>query len=963
MLPKTDSFQDRTAYALLEQTVAKAGTAVLVGMGGVGKTQLAARYARHALKDGKVDLLLWVTATSRPAIIDALAEAAAAVLGVDTVDGEQAAGKFLAWLEPKHAPEGAAADSPRWLIILDDLADPADVRGMWPSTSPIGQTVATTRRRDAVLTGPSRRPVAVGIFTADEAVDYLTTTLESHARCERADQLAGLSADLGYLPLALSQAVAYIVDAGLSCADYRTLLADRARTLTDLLPEPGALPDGQSLTVAAAWSLSIERADRLRPRGLARATLQLAAMLDPNGIPAPLFTSRPTLAYLTSHQAAGSTGFSRQNPAKVTEDDAVGALRALHRLSLIDHNADTPHQAVRVHNLIQRAVREPLPKSLLEELALTAADALTASWPDIERDTTLAQALRANTNSLTQHAELFLWRTNPPPPNAHSVLFRAVTSLGDAGQASAARIEAQKLVHTATRRFGPAHHQTLTAREQLAHWRGEAGDAAGAAEAFEQLVPDRNRVQGPDHPDILAARAQLARWRGEAGDPSLAETAYTDLLAARKRVLGADHPDTLTARHELARWRGEAGDAAGAAEAFESLVADRERVQGADHPDTLAARAGQADWQGEAGDAAGAAEAFEQLLPDRERIQGPDHPATLTARHELARWRGEAGDAASAAEAFEQLLPDRERVQGADHPDTLAARASLAYWRGEAGDTAGAVSAYEQLVPDRERVLGPDHPDTLMDRMYLAHWQGRIGDTTSAVAALADLVQDYLRVLGPNHSGTLAARVQLARFRGESGDARGAAEAFEQLVPDRERVLGPDHPRTLTTRHELARWRGEAGDAAGAVTAYTDLLAAQTRVHGPDHSETLNARHELARWQGEAGDAAGALAGFESIVADRERIQGLDHPHVLAARAQLVHWQGRVGDAVRTAQTYEQLVHDMQRVLGADHLDTLNTRGNLAYWRGSGRFLSKNPRPLAPDDPHCASERCMGPCS
>ncbi|MGW9594353.1 NB-ARC domain-containing protein [Streptomyces chartreusis] len=512
VLPNTDSFRHRTAFTLLEQTVAKTGTAVLVGMGGVGKTQLAACYARRAWDDDRVDLLLWVTATTRPAIINAFAQAAAEILGVDTVDREQAAGQFLAWLEPKHGPGRTAASSPRWLIILDDLADPADVRGLWPPTSSSGQTVVTTRRRDAVLTSPSRRPVPVGLFTPDEAVDYLTTTLDTHARSERADHLAGLAADLGCLPLALSQAVAYLVDANLSCADYRTLLADRARRLTDLLPEPSALPDGQSVTVAAAWALSIERADRLRPRGLARATLQPAALLDPNGIPAPLFTSRPTLTYLSSQHRAGRTGFAHRNPAKVTEDDAVGALRVLHRLSLIDHSVDTPHQAVRVHNLIQRAVREPLPESSLQALALVAADALTASWPDIERDTALAQALRANTGSLTQHAEPFLWRTSPPPPSAHPVLFRVVTSLGEAGQASAARVQSQKLVHTATRRFGPAHPQTLTARDQLARWQGVAGDSAGAATAYEQLVPDRERVQGPDHPDILGARAQLARW-------------------------------------------------------------------------------------------------------------------------------------------------------------------------------------------------------------------------------------------------------------------------------------------------------------------------------------------------------------------------------------------------------------------------------------------------------------------
>ncbi|MGW9115120.1 serine/threonine-protein kinase [Streptomyces sp. NPDC055663] len=60
---------------------------------------------------------------------------------------------------------------------------------------------------------------------------------------------------------------------------------------------------------------------------------------------------------------------------------------------------------------------------------------------------------------------------------------------------------------------GPA--DTLTARHNLAHWRGVAGDAAGAASAFAELLEARSRVLGPDHADTLTARHNLAHWRGE----------------------------------------------------------------------------------------------------------------------------------------------------------------------------------------------------------------------------------------------------------------------------------------------------------------------------------------------------------------------------------------------------------------------------------------------------------------
>ncbi|RKN40938.1 tetratricopeptide repeat protein [Streptomyces hoynatensis] len=759
--PRAGAFQRRVQAGWLGEAVAEGGTVVLCqvlsGMGGVGKTQLAAEYARMAWERGResggVDVLVWISAGSREAIVAAYAQAGADLCGADSGDADQAARAFLAWLQPKPGARPC-----RWLVVLDDVTDPAHLRGLWPPASPLGRVLVTTRRRDAALTGRGR-VVSVGVFTEAEAVAYLTQALSAFGRSEPDGQLAALARDLGFLPLALAQAAAYLSDTLLSCAGYRALLAGRKGRLADLVPEDGALPDDQRATVAATWALSIEHADTLRPAGLARPMLHLTALLDPNGIPATVLTSQPALTYLTENRTPTSTGTSHL-PDRVTAEDATLALRALHRLSLIDHAPATPHIAVRVHQLIQRATRDTLTPTRHDHLARTAADALTDAWPGIERDTGLAGALRANAAALTHAAEDALYR-----PDAHPVLFRTGRSLGEAGQVTAALTHFHRMAQAIYHHLGPDHPHTLITRSNLARWRGEAGDVAGAAAALEELLADMVRVLGPDHPDTLTTRHNIASWRGEAGDAAGAAAALEELLADVVRVLGSDHPDTLTTRSNLAYWRGEAGDVAGAAVAFEELLADVVRVLGSDHPDTLTTRHNLAGWRGEAGDVAGAAVAFEELLADVVRVLGSDHPDTLTTRNNLAHWRGRAGDAAGAVAALEELLADSVRVLGPDHPDTLTTRHNIAYWRGEAGDVAGAAAAFEELLADRVRVLGPDHPHTLTTRHNIAYW------------------------------------------RGEAGDAAGAAAAFGKLLADVVRVLGPDHPHTLTTRSNLARWR------------------------------------------------------------------------------------------------------------------------------------------------------------
>ncbi|WP_432215807.1 FxSxx-COOH system tetratricopeptide repeat protein [Streptomyces hygroscopicus] len=724
VLPRqADCFQDRAGAEQLERAVTRGSTAVpcqvLVGMGGVGKTQLAAHHARQVWANGGVDLLVWISATTREAVVSAYAQAAAEVLGADLADAERAASAFLAWLEPKPGSTQQC-----WLIVLDDVADPADVRGLWPPAGPHGRTLVTTRRRDAALTGDHRRLVPVGLFSPDEAIAYLTTALACHGRQVPPDEVAALAADLGHLPLALSQAVAYLIDANLDCAAYRAQLADRVYTLTALLPDPSGLPDDQATTTAAAWSLSIDRADQIPPRGLARFMLQLVAMLDPHGIPASVLTGPPVLAYLDEFRIGDS--LERTPTQQVTEQDAARALCALHRLNLIEHSPHVPHRAVQVHQLIQRAARDAMTDTDRDVAVVVSATALIAAWPETERDATLAQALRANAEALTRYDEGPLYRLgdfDDELDGVHPLLFRAGESLGKAGQVDAAMKHLQHVRDTACAHLGRDHPDTLHAAHDLAHWLGESGDFAGAAAAYKRLLKQETRALGRKHTTILDTGVSLAYWRMKSGDAVSAASTYKRVLKQMIQVRGPDHPHVLNLRHNLAWCRGEAGDAVGAAAALAELLEQEMQVLGSGDPLTLNTLGALAHWRGEVGDHGGAVAALESVVDQKLRVLGPEHPDTLSARHSLGRWRAIAGDIAGATADLEDLLVDRLHVLGPDHPHTFATRSNLANLRGRAGDPAGAVEATAELLGQMLRVWGTDHPHTIRTRNSLAYWR------------------------------------------------------------------------------------------------------------------------------------------------------------------------------------------------------------------------------------------------
>ncbi|MEU5342614.1 FxSxx-COOH system tetratricopeptide repeat protein [Streptomyces sp. NPDC020766] len=684
---------------------------VLEGMGGVGKTQLAAAFAREAWVAGQLDLLLWINAGDRIGIESAYTEAAVQLSGSNTKDPRSAAQSFLAWLQSI-----AQQHLWRWLIVLDDVVNPDDVHQLWPPASPHGCTVITTRRRDAALSGDSRHHIQVGMFDEKEAVSYLAKSLEKHRRSEPPGELAALAQSLGRLPLALSQAAAYMVDSGSKAVEYRNRLVGKEHSLADVAPD--SLPDDQEFAVATTWALSVQKANELRPKRLAEPMLHLTSVLDANGIPAAVLTSPPALAYLAQQSRdRGKHRPQRQQPV-CDAVNAKGALRALHRLSLIDHTSEDPYTSVRVHQILQRAVRDALQPARTDQLVRAAADALTAAWPQIERDTVLAQALRANASSLISYAGDALCRNR-----AHPVLFRIGRSLGKSGQVSAACDYFESLIKALLEQFPTRHRDVLAARGCHARWLGEAGSPRSAAELTADLLVDLRHVLGSDDEETLAARSRLARWRGEAGNPQDAAAATTALVEDLKRIHGWNHPRTLAARSNLTYWKGRTGDYAAAVIEAEDLVNSMTQALEPDHPYLFAARSHLAHLRGMAEAPHAALAALTALLADRKRVLGDHHPDTLATRQELAHWQGKVGALPQTVSELTQLLMDQERICGPNSPPSLATRNNLACWRHTAGDHYTAMRMMEQLVDDMLRALGSDHPYTRIAQSNMQNWR------------------------------------------------------------------------------------------------------------------------------------------------------------------------------------------------------------------------------------------------
>ncbi|KDN23233.1 FxSxx-COOH system tetratricopeptide repeat protein [Amycolatopsis rifamycinica] len=687
----------------------KTALVALPGARGAGKSQLAAGYARSCLDQG-YDLVAWINAESGPVPELAALAAHLGLPGVAEMPPEQAAAAVCRWL----AREGRA----RRLLVFDNVDDPDVLHGYVPSAGSTKVLITTNRREFMTMAGIA--VVEVGMFTPAEGTEFLAraTGLDS------AGDGARLGEQLGWLPLGLAQAAAFISRTGISYAEYARLLQRQDLDET-LRQQAGADHPG----VLKATQLSLAGLDEADSSGDAARLLRVLSLLSPDGVSRDLLVqAEPQLGLHSGVWPAVSTlaAASLVTLGGIAQAAAYGEDRrvvAVHRLTalVVRHEASRPpgdDQAAAV------------------DTAARLLDALTDRFPRAQ-----VALRRDELDELAAHLDAVLSHTDEPSP------------------------------------------LLLVQADWIAGLLEEAGDLTRALPLFEQTLAGRERVLGAEHPDTLTSRNNLAGAYMSAGRLDEAIALHEQNLADYERVSEAEHPDTLTSRNNLAAAYKSAGRLDEAIALHQRTLAVSERVLGAEHPDTLTSRNNLADTYWSAGRLDEAIALHEQNLADYKRVLGTEHPDTLISRNNLAGAYMSAGRLDEAIALLKQNLADRERVLGAEHPDTLASRNNLAGAYESAGRLDEAIALLKQNLADYKRVLGTEHPDTLISRNNLADTYKSAGRLDEAIALHEQNLADYKRVLGTEHPDTLTSRNNLAAAYKSAGRLDEAIALHEQNLP------------------------------------------------------------------------------------------------------------------------------------------------------------------------------------
>lgn len=273
----------------LREAFGSSAKQIIHGLGGVGKSQIAAEFCyRNAASYGVV---WWLRAEEESSLIAGFASLAKALKLPESEAQEQeiVIQAVRQWLD-RHGD---------WLLIFDNARNAESLRGYLPQGAS-GHALMTSRNTDWRHVGT---PHEIVKWLRPDSVAFL------QKRTGKDDPAAadGIADELGDLPLALEQAGAYICQKQKSLAEY---LADFQQFRTELWKrekKPSDYPD----TVATTWLMAFEAIEDVP---LAKELLLFCSVVAPDNIPKSLVKSAFEYAAGQDSEPADISNFALDDP-------------------------------------------------------------------------------------------------------------------------------------------------------------------------------------------------------------------------------------------------------------------------------------------------------------------------------------------------------------------------------------------------------------------------------------------------------------------------------------------------------------------------------------------------------------------------------------------------------------------------------------------------------------------------
>lgn len=796
----------------------------LYGMRGVGKSQLASALAQSCELSGW-SLVVWINAATRLQVIDELASLAS-TLRVAQVDATPAsnAQAAVSWID--------CNPNPFHLLVYDNVENVDDIGGLVPRAGSAKVVITTTR-----AAGDADSGIHVDAFSPHDAAHYLM----ARTRLNDLEAARLLGQDLGYLPLALTQAATAIALGKYTFAGFRDVLG--AATLATHLdreagdPYPHAVHIALNLAVEAALSRIGQRDPVSLP--VAQGVLGAMSMLAAVGVPRSWLygigddegRARRVVGQLVNYSILhesedGSMVSLHRLQARVirewSDDEQIldyckAAVLLLRQVDPLEQDDLASKQAATVQFVSQLAtlLDQDYSTQLVEQqdfVAVVLSAQRAANMINPYLGAALASYLRVFARTLGDHHL-----------DTAACMNGLAVTYAHTGQLTDAAALFESVLKIRTEALGPTHQHTLDAKESLGSCHLRSGDFKRGFEKIEEVAIVSAQTYGAHSRAALASRRALAVARMMyAKDYDTAVRELQILSTEAEAALGTDDMETIGIQYDLAGAYIMVGDLSSGLPLREAVARARETRLGAVHPETIEARAALARDYLLAGQRDRAIRYGREVYNAASTALGVDHPVMVKIRDVLAQAYLCSLQPTDAIRLLRENLEAHERHLGSSDGTTIRARDQLAMANFAAGLIEDGLDLLQVSQEARQDAIGADEEYVNLVAAVTAFASDAVAvhrgedpgpaGANASMQAFSEFLQDLREAFPPSY------RDLLADFMGRAfPDAQLGGS--EPLVP----VAFGDRHISWERQRELARavvgpLSGEDGRLAGMPT-------------------------------------------------------------------------------------------------------------------------------------------------
>ncbi|KAF2022398.1 TPR-like protein [Aaosphaeria arxii CBS 175.79] len=684
-----------------EKCSTPASRVALVGLGGVGKSQLAIEFCYRTVDRSPGTWIFWVHAGNASRLEQGYRDIANQVQLAGRTDPQANVFELVRdWLlDESHG---------KWLLVLDNADDSdviASVSGShgqqhlsrYLPPSKYGTVIVTSRSSHAASRlVEDRDTLHIKPMRDTDAQVLLRRKLGDAVELEDVVELA---AALELMPLALVQAAAYIQKQGphYSIRKYLAAFHKSDRRKTSLLNrEAGHLRrDNEAKnSIITTWQISFETIRSTRRS--AADLLSLMSFFDRQGIPKALLSYRsitPTICgsvdgnvitqahdkqdTFSRHCASEDSGSENSDDDAFTDD-----VQTLRDYSFVSETNDPG--SLEMHRLVQLATQEWLEGRNEAE-----------SWKD---------RFISNLFDAFPPGEYENWeKCQRLYPHAVAASHKKPQSL------ESCKKWARLLYHAAW-------------------YASSKGNFVEVEPLITKSMGVTSKFRSPDSFETLQSMALLGGTKHAMGQWDAAERLKLLVVNTCKKRLGEDDSFTQMAMNGLSLTYRMQGRLKAAEELLEQVVEISKRKVGEDHRDTLTFMGNLAGTYMDQGRWDVAEKLLVRVVDVQKRMLGEDHPDTLSSIHGLASTNMVRGRCDVAEKLLVRVVDIQKRKLGEDHPDTLNSINTLAYAWKDQGRITEAIALMRKCVQLTTRRLGHTHCDTLTSTEALSSWEETLND-------------------------------------------------------------------------------------------------------------------------------------------------------------------------------------------------------------------------------------------